>query len=312
MQRHRGPVETLGEPAQLVGSRHQHRLITPHGQMRQTRTNRAHRRQIAAREMHASGNRADDHRQQYEWQKIPNLLGARQKSLLAAEADNRPGNRGDPLVGELHRLNDSVPLDPAILPRDRVQRARPLGRKGDVVGEDVSSIRGERTDVVENPGIGIHDGECDLRGQIVDPLPEPVGGQLEIGEAADSSSIHRLHQEGRRKLSVKCDRQQYRLARFERYQLPRARTQRRLAASQHPVAIDNHDRLEGAGVGDLAFERGAAETMVLTLTAGDVGYDGAETRLDDFGIKVADAGELAFDIACGRGIRVVRENDREQ
>ena len=113
-------------------------------------------------------------------------------------------------------------------------------------------------------------------------------------------------------MSVKCDRQQYRLARFERHQLPRARPQRRLAASQHPVTIDNHDRLECAGVGDLAFERGTIVTDVTRCECQDYGLCGAETRLDDFGIKVADTGELALDIAGARGIRVVRENDREQ
>ena len=115
------------------------------------------------------------------------------------------------------------------------------------------------------------------------------------------------------------------------------------AYDANSTAAGNVER-ELAGVSHLYSEviksrLGAAETMVLTLTAGDVGYDGAalkrqvanssafksvvvvdrdgvlaggETRLDDFGIEVADAGELALDSAGGRGIRVVRENDREQ
>ncbi len=85
-------------------------------------------------------------------------------------------------------------------------------------------------------------------------LPKPIGRQLEIRQLRKASGAHGSRHENRRELTGECDGHDHRLTGLQREQLGRGRAQGRLSAREQTIPVDNDDRLERPGVGDVLLQ----------------------------------------------------------
>ena len=211
-----------------------------------------------------------------------------------------------------HLGERAAPRAPPFLPCKPAARCRRAQLNSDSERrEHLRRVGRQRAAALQNATLLVYDrdggaGPCARRA-----LPQPVRGDLEVGQPLETDGIGDASHENGGKPIFHGHRKQHRLSGIERPQLRLGRLQCRVAAGQETVSIHDDHGFERPGIDHLLAQRGAVVPDVTRRQHLHDGLGGAEARSQAARMGLARIREPLFQGSLGVRAGLARRHDGE-